>query len=245
MPLRDHFHAPIDDFVPWEGLHGQWPAVIVQDLVKKLPPRYFAVPRIHVGQVEIDVAAFDREGIVIAPPDTNGQSDGTATAVWAPARPTLAVETDAPENSDYEVQVYERAQGRRRLVAAVELVSPANKDRPEQRQRFVAKCADLLRRQVAIAIVDIVTIRAFNLYADLVNVLGQTDPSLGIEPAPLYAVSCRWPAHGERRLLETWNPPVDLGKTLPTLPLWLADTFAVPLDLEETYEQTCRDLRIP
>jgi hypothetical protein len=31
---------------------------------------------------------------------------------------------------------------------------------------------------------------------------------------------------------------------LPTLPLWLTEDFAIPLDLEASYEQTCRDLRI-
>jgi hypothetical protein len=29
---------------------------------------------------------------------------------------------------------------------------------------------------------------------------------------------------------------------LPTLPLWLAEELAVPLDEEESYEQTCHDL---
>jgi hypothetical protein len=28
------------------------------------------------------------------------------------------------------------------------------------------------------------------------------------------------------------------------LPLWLSEELAVPLDLEASYEQTCRDLRI-
>ncbi len=36
-----------------------------------------------------------------------------------------------------------------------------------------------------------------------------------------------------------------LGQPLPTLPLWLADNLAVPLKLEESYEETCRVLRIP
>jgi hypothetical protein len=39
--------------------------------------------------------------------------------------------------------------------------------------------------------------------------------------------------------------PLSLGKALPTLPLWLTSQLAVPLELEASYEQTCRDLRIP
>ena len=46
-------------------------------------------------------------------------------------------------------------------------------------------------------------------------------------------------------LLETWPHPLALGRPLPTLPLWLADNDAVPLELEPSYEETCRILRIP
>ena len=38
--------------------------------------------------------------------------------------------------------------------------------------------------------------------------------------------------------------PLALGRPLPTLPLWLADDLAVPLDLEASYEETCSALRL-
>src|ERR1051325_3886880 len=125
MLLRDHFRSPLNDVRSWDELHGQWPAVIVQQLGKKLPPRYIAAPRVHFGsQVEIDVAAYETEtGDSIAP--AAGQGNGAvATAVWAPARPTLAVETDLPDADEFEVRVYDTERGRR-LVAAIEIVSPA------------------------------------------------------------------------------------------------------------------------
>jgi hypothetical protein len=43
----------------------------------------------------------------------------------------------------------------------------------------------------------------------------------------------------------SWTHALEIGKPLPTLPLWLADNFALPLERESTYEETCRDLRIP
>ena len=132
-----------------------------------------------------------------------------------------------------------------RLVAAVEIVSPANEDRPEHRSAFVAKCAALLQERVSVTVVDLVTTRNFNLYGDLLELIGQTDPSLGAEPPPLYAVACRPTKRGDGWLLEAWAPTLTLGQALPTLPLWLADNFAVPLELEESYEETCRVLRIP
>jgi hypothetical protein len=194
--------------------------------------------------VEIDVATSDTEDESSFSPQSGPSDGGGATAVWVPEEPTLAVETELPDADEYEVRVYDTKRGRR-LVAAVEIVSPANKDRPEHRRLFVARCAALLQQRVAIAIVDLVTVRDFNLYADLLEMLDQSDPSLGAQPPSLYAVSCRWRPQGKKRVLETWNQPLALGRPLPTLPLWLTDTFAVPLELEESYEQTCRDLRIP
>jgi hypothetical protein len=44
--------------------------------------------------------------------------------------------------------------------------------------------------------------------------------------------------------LQTWPYPLVLGQPLPTLPLWLAPDLAVLLDLEASYEDTCRVLRI-
>lgn len=44
MPLRDHFPPPVSKLASWEGLHGQWPAMIVQQLSPVLPDGYAAEP---------------------------------------------------------------------------------------------------------------------------------------------------------------------------------------------------------
>jgi hypothetical protein len=130
-------------------------------------------------------------------------------------------------------------------VAAIEIISPANKDRPESRGQFVAKCAALLRQRVSVVLVDVVTVREFNLYAELLEWVGERDPALGDDPPPTYAAACRWLPRGASRWLEAWTRPLTVGQPLPVLPLWLTDDLAVPLDLEASYEQTCRDLRLP
>jgi hypothetical protein len=131
------------------------------------------------------------------------------------------------------------------LVAAIEIVSPANNDQPEHRRAFVAKCASLLQKRVCVAIIDLVTTRISKLHGDLLELLGQSDPSLANGACPLYAVACRWERTGDSCLLETYMHPLALGRPLPTLPLWLAGNLAVPLDLELSYEETRRILRIP
>src|ERR1700687_984292 len=96
MPLRDHFRPPLDKIASWEELHGQWPAFIVQQLRKQLPPGYVAGPRVHSGsQVEIDVATFEQDNASFS--GASGGGGGIATAVWAPAQPSIAIETTLPE----------------------------------------------------------------------------------------------------------------------------------------------------
>ncbi len=167
-----------------------------------------------------------------------------ATAVWAPPRPTFDVAVEMPDQDEYEVRVYD-TQRHRRLVAAVEIISPANKDRPEHRRAFVAKCAALLQQRVSAALVDLVTTRRFNLYVDLLEQLGQTDPSLAPEPPVVYAAARRWALEEDAWHLRAWTHSLKIGQPLPLLPLWLADELALPLELEATYEETCRILRIP
>jgi hypothetical protein len=245
MPLRDHFRSPLADRRSWEALHGQWPAMIVIGLNRKLPERYIAEPQIHLGSsVEVDVATLEEDAADSPSADAGKDGGGTATAVWAPPRPTLAVTTDLPTLDEYEVRVYDVKAGRR-LVAAIEIVSPANKDRPENRRAFVAKCAALIQKHVCVAIVDLVTTRTSNLYGELMELFGQTDPSLAGGPPALYAVACRWARAGDSWLLESWSHPLVLGEPLPTLPLWLAENLAVPLELDQSYEEACRILRIP
>jgi hypothetical protein len=246
MPLRDHFRSPLDDLRHWEGFHATWPVMLVALLRRKLPRRYFAEPRVHSGSsAEIDVATFENEGEEdMASGGGNDNGAGIATAVWAPPRPTLTVATDLPAHDVYEVLVYDEKR-HCRLVAAVEIVSPANKDRPEHRRTFVAKCAGLLRERVSVVIVDIVTTRAPNLYGELLDLIGQSDPSLNPEPLPLYAAACRLTKRADEWLLEAWAQSLELGRPLPTMPLWLADNLAVPLELEESYEQSCGILNIP
>jgi hypothetical protein len=196
--------------------------------------------------IEVDVAAFAKErphSPRARPTWPVEQGGGTATAVWAPALPTRTVETDLPDTDEYEVRVYDTKRGRQ-LVAMVEIVSPANKDRPEHRRAFIAKCAALLQKRIAVAIVDFVTTRRANLYADLLDFIGQGFASPGAE-ADLYAVACRYVPHGEHWRFETWEQPLALGQVLPTLPLWLTEDLAVPLELEASYEETCKVLLIP
>jgi hypothetical protein len=218
MPLRDHFRPPVSKFASWEGFHGMLPMAIVQRLAPQLPDDLIAEPRIRLGTY------------------------GVATATWAPPEPTLAVDADPTEQYAYEVLIFD-LERQRELVAAVEIVSPANKDRPANRRAMVAKCAAMLQNGVCISIVDLVTTRKFNLYVDLLELIGQTDPAFSPAPAT-YAVTCRGRKVDETPRFESWAYPLVVGQPLATLPVWLSEDLAVSLDLEASYEDACKALRI-
>jgi hypothetical protein len=151
-------------------------------------------------------------------------------------------DANSEKQDQYEVRVYNREN---RVVAAVEIVSPANKNRPEHRTAFATKCAGLMQQGVSVSIVDLVTERGGNLYLDMLDLLGESDPSFTVDSESIYAATaCRYRRDGEHWKLESWAHPLKVGNPLPTLPLWLASDLAVPLELEQTYQETCRVLRI-
>jgi hypothetical protein len=242
MPLLDHFRPPISKRSSWEGFHGGWPMRIVEDLAPSLPDGFVAEPRVHLGSYyEIDVSAFEQDAQRISLDSSAIASGRAATSMKASPEPTLTIDAEFSEQYAYEVLIYDLE---RRLVAAIEIVSPANKDRPESRQLFIAKCFNLLRQDVCVSIIDLVTIRQFNLYAELLALLGRSDAAPDPRSA-IYAVTCRKRNGPGRTKVDSWYRPLAVGQPLPSLLVWLSESQTVSLDLEASYEQTCRILRIP
>ena len=237
MPLLDHFHPPLSRTHPWRGFHGAWAAAMARLLNGGiLPPGYYAVPFLdRDGPVEIDVAALEESQA------TGAVSATSHTVSWTPSAPGLAVAVEWPATDEVEVSVF-RDEGDPRLAATVELVSPRNKDRPRAREAFAAKCANHLQRGCGVVVVDVVTTRRADLHADLFAALG-VDPVGGVAGG-LSAISYRSISRdGEDQLL-AWPNPLEIGRILPTVPLWLGSDLAVPLDLEASHTAACVDLRI-
>ena len=237
MPLLDHFHPPLSRTHPWRGFHGAWAAATARLLnAGVLPPGYYAVPFLdRDGPVEIDVAALQDGAAGVAAPDGEGPA-------WAPAAPGLAVAVEWPPTDDVTVEV-RTDDGDPRLAATIELVSPRNKDRPRAREAFAAKCAEYLRRGCGVVVVDVVTTRRADLHAELLTVLGADAGAAA--GGPLRVVSYRPTGRDAAGRLLAWPITVEVGRPLPTVPLWLEGDLAVPLDLEASHQAACDDVRIP
>jgi hypothetical protein len=245
MPLRDHFRPPISKHWSWEGLHGGWPMTMAQQLAPRLPAGYVAEPRVHLGQYyEIDVCAFEDYSEKKAYGEYHDEGGGVATSTWAPPQPSLSVEADFPDEYSYELLIYD-IERERELVAAVEIVSPANKDRPSSRQLFVAKCLNLLQKGICVSIVDVVTVSRFNLYVELLDTKQLSDPRFAGKIQATYTATCRTVQTGQKTRLDTWSNPLLVGQPLPQLPIWLTPKLPIALDLEASYEAACHTFKIP
>jgi hypothetical protein len=236
MPLLDHFHPPLFPRRSYESFHSMWAGQLAGHFNIR-PKRYgfLAESNIHIGiTVAADVAAFEEDT-----PSGDASNGVVATAVWAPPQPPLIAPVDFAGLEVFEIKVYDEERART-LVAAVELVSPGNKDRPENRRAFLDKCAAYLREGVSVIVVDIVTSRRHNFHAALMELFSCGEAAVRAVTSDLYAVAYRVRPVGTRTQLEAWPAALALGQPLPTLPLWLTESLAVPLDLEAGYREACR-----
>ncbi len=244
MPLLDHFHPPVAAEVQWQSFHSGWAYALAVHLNQHvLSQRYRATHQTRFGvSMQVDVATLDVEEKYDLHNGATEAAGGVATAVWAPPKATRTIRCNLTDLDVLEVRVVTEQDGR--LVAAIELVSPANKDRPETRAAFVSKVAGYLQEKVGVVIVDVVTDRQSNMHTELMQLLGADENTIAALDSELYAAAYRAVGKGKRARLEMWLAPLVLGKALPLLPLWLASQQAVPLDLEPSYATVCKGLRI-
>ena len=243
MPLLDHFNPPLAPTRHWESFHSQWASAIATALNQQLLPKnYFAEVQVHVGsRVEVDVATFERDDRRSHDEPDEGGVAVMRPKVWSP--PVAAISMPALYPDSIEVLVYGLESGYT-LVGAVELVSPGNKDRAETRRAFAAKCATYLQQGVGLITVDVVTHRAGNPHNDLVDLLAAGERFFVDDPG-LYAVAYRPIRRPNDERIDVWPSRLELGHTLPLLPLALDKGICIPLDLEPTYAEACQRSRLP
>ena len=234
MALLDHFHPPLATKRHWHSFHNAWATYIAEDLNQRLPVGYFAESNVQFG-IEIDVAAFEEDNSI----NHLSYSIAKTEDEWYPNPPTQTIPFETGAIEEVEVGIFSTAQSTE-LIGAIEIVSPANKDRPSQRDVFVRKCQSYLEQGIGLIIIDIVTTRKQSLHQELLQKLGSL---LAVKGDNLYAVAYRVTSEDSPQL-EMWYELLELGKSLPTLPLWLKTGVGFTIDLEKTYNRTCQAQRI-
>jgi hypothetical protein len=214
MPLLDHFHAPLFPVHRWESFHSNWATKIADTLSGLLPVEFIAEEHLYAGSgMEIDVATLEVEG-------AEKPAGEARTTDYTPPASALTIPSVFPDN--FEVRVFSTATGLK-LVGAIELVSPSNKDRPAERLAFATKVASYLYRGVSVVIIDVVTSRHANLHNETMRLMEADASALLPDEVRLYAAAYRPVRRGEKAEIDVWwervalgNPPAGGASASPT-----------------------------
>ncbi|HEX3148714.1 MAG TPA: hypothetical protein VHR66_11555, partial [Gemmataceae bacterium] len=186
------------------------------------------------GVVEIDVAAL-RE---------TGWEEPSGPERWTPPAATGTGVIDFTGLETFEVKViYDN--GDAELIAALELVSPANKDRPANRRAFALKCANYLEQGTSVIIVDVVTGRSRSLHEELLSILELNSTEILSTESSLSAIAYRSLRENAHTNIEWCAQMLVVGKAMPKVPMWIGTDVSVPVDLEATYMKTFEYIRVP
>ncbi|MCI0699868.1 MAG: DUF4058 family protein [Planctomycetia bacterium] len=228
MPLHDW-----TDDRGWNSLHHVWQTTMLTQLRDRLPEGY----RAYIGSVP--ALTIDAPN---GRPDVNVRtwkpSVEPAAGGSAPAEAVGVFDTEAVAVFELDPQTALHVDLHGQLVAAVEIVSPRNKDRPDSRERYTSRYFGYLRQGVHLLLIDILPRPVGFSFADAIAV------NLGIEqpPCPVpFAVSYRvGEPVPEGTLIARRLCPLRVGEPLPTVPLALNVHQSVLIELEPTYREAAR-----
>jgi hypothetical protein len=234
MPLHDW-----SKFNGWSGMHLLWMNQLIDDIQPKLPAGF----RAYLGTSPI-VSVEDPEGepdvsVHRTDPEQIGEpSSGDGADPFQPDREVVLATLERPE-----VCLLVEYGGR--LIAAVELVSPGNRDGDKRRKKAVGRYLGYLSHRVHLLLVDVHPRQQRPSLADLIAA-GLELPDEPPLPSPS-AVSYRVGDYerGEGSWFAIRRRPLVVGQPLPDMPLALNHHLAVKLDLDGTYSRAARRAYLP
>ncbi len=233
MPVHDWTRVDAGIF---HDFHTVWVGQLRTALNEGLlPPDYYALAEQHAGQRITDVLTLHastapRQPVPLPPaPDTGG-----VAVAEAPPR-TRRQHTMEPTVRALRRSLAVRHVSGHRLVALVEIVSPANKDRDESIEEFTTKILAALNVGVHVLLVDLFPPGPRDpdgLHGILQRRLEDSDERYDLpEGEPLTLASY---AAGPR--VKAYLEHLGVGATLPEMPLFLRPDRYVNVPLEPTYQ---------
>ena len=217
MPLHDW--AALSG---WEGVHQVWIVELLYWIKPRLPQGY----RAYIGTTP----AFAIGAPAAERPDV-GVRD------WASGDDPQAAPTVVPSAAPVATLQGESAlliECRGQLIAALELVSPRNKDRPAACAAYASTYVGYLLKGIHLLLVDVHRRPLQFSFADqIASELRLDQPACPAPFALAYRVGEPAPAGG--RFLAVWRRPLTVGSPLPSLRLPLSVEESVLVDLEATY----------
>jgi hypothetical protein len=230
MPLHDW-----TDERGWDSVHPFWLAYLVEWIQPRLPEGYKAflggVPSLSVdvsqGKPDVSVRQWG--------PEPTAEAVTSGTGILEPdleASVTIRMDPQRAVHIDFHGQ----------LIAAIEVVSPRNKDRADAKETYCNRYLGYLRLGVHLMLVDVLPRpKGFSFSDAITKSLGLELPPLPPPFAATYRVGEVVPVGNEMgSLVGLWRRPLQVGQPLPTLPLPLSVHRAILIDLEESYHRAAK-----
>lgn len=235
MPLHDW-----NDDRGWDSVYPIWLTYLIEWVQPRLPDGFKAllggVPALTVGSA-------------------NGRPD-VSVRKWDSAEPIReALTGTAILEPDLEANVNIRLDPHRavhidfhgQLIAAIEIVSPRNKDREDAKETYTNRYLGYLRLGVHLMLVDVLPRPRNFSFTDAISTgLGLNLPPQSSPFAVTYRVGGLIPVGEEMgSRIAVWRRSLEIGQPLPTLPLPLSIHQAVMIDLEESYKRAAERAYLP
>lgn len=231
MPVHDWSRVKAGIF---HHFHNAWVTHLAEALNDGILPKgYYALAEQHAGRVIADVLTLQTD----EPTPLFAERSGTAVAE---APPKVSRTMMASENAAYRTlrkTIAVRHVSEHRLVSLIELVSPANKDRPQSVEDFVGKAIAMLHAGCHLLVVDLFVPGNHDPHGIHGAIWEYFDPQDYLPPdsQPLTLV-----AYEARDVPQAYIETLALGDELPAMPLFLQPSWYVSAPLETSYQAAYR-----
>jgi hypothetical protein len=235
MPVHDWTRVEAEIF---HDFHTVWTGALRNVLNEGvLPKGYYALAEQHAGRTIADVltlhASPESQGPVWTPPDTGG----IAVAISPPR--VSRKQTVEPSALARRRSLAIRHVSGHRLIALIEIVSPANKDRREHVEELVEKAVAALERGVHVLLIDLLPPGLHDpagIHGSIVQTLDQYNEPYVLPAGSPFTMA----SYVAGRAIEIYLEHLLVGAPLAEMPLFLRADRYVNVPLEPTYQSTYR-----
>jgi hypothetical protein len=199
-----------------------------------LPAEYYALVEQHAGQYVPDILTLHASSAQPPPgkKSTPGLNGGNVLTI-SKSPPRVRQQLVAATYRRLRRTLAIRHTSGHRLVAIIEITSPANKDRPGAVAELVRKIVELLHHGVHVLLVDVFACGRYDrpgLHEQIWAEVDGASPQRESEPVTLASYVSAEP-------MRAYVERVKYGEVLPEMPVFLTVEHYVLVPLERAYEQ--------
>jgi hypothetical protein len=232
MPVHDWSRAEAGVY---HHFHNLWISRLSDALNSGLlPAEYYALVEQHAGQYVPDILTLHASSAQPPPgkKSTPGLNGGNVLTI-SKSPPRVRQQLVAATYRRLRRTLAIRHTSGHRLVAIIEITSPANKDRPGAVAELVRKIVELLHHGVHVLLVDVFACGRYDrpgLHEQIWAEVDGASPQRESEPVTLASYVSAEP-------MRAYVERVKYGEVLPEMPVFLTVEHYVLVPLERAYEQ--------